>query len=423
MKLIHSFLLLTFISLFMACKKSPAEIEDQVIKPVKRNAGVIVGPAVTKTIGTGGGTLQANGVQLVIPAGAVSTPVNFSIQPIENTLTGSSRNAFRLLPEHIQFKKPVIVVFRYEASETAGTAPDLLHLAYQDSTGFFRMVMDTERDEAARTLTAHTTHFSDWTYVESLKIETDRSELIVGEQAHLKLMYHEILLNSLEKDPPIGAYVEYNIRSQIPRIQWKMGAGAGKLKPDGINCLYTAPTALSAVNPELVSVYVPVWNTAKKDYSRQAILTVPLTVMEDEFLVYTMDGIVYKNKSADCTTNECLKMEADNFYINAEMSGGQFILIRLLGDSFGQRSYPYGLDDDQSYMHIGGTEEWDWVTSKTPCPTCELQHSSGGVTITRYDAVGGYVEGKFTAEVWYQDGSYNPPKKEISGQFRIKRKL
>lgn len=423
MKLIHSILLLTFITLFMACKKSSTEIEDQVVKPVKRNAGAIIGPAVTKTIGSGGGTLEADGVQLIIPAGAVSAPVNFSMQPVENTLTGSSRNAYRLLPEHIQFKKPVTIVFKYDASETAGTAPALLHLAYQDSTGYFRMIMDTERDEAAHTLSAHTTHFSDWTYVESLKIETDRSELRVGEQAHLKLMYHEVLLSSLGIDPPLGEYVEYNIRSQIPRIQWKMAAGAGKLKPDGINCLYTAPAATTAVNPELVSVYVPVWNSVKKDYSRQAILTIPLTIMEDEYLSYTLDGIVHKNLTDDCPSDDCLRMEADNFYINAQMNDGQFILIRLLGYSFGQRSYVYGLEDDQSYIHVGGIGQWDWATSKTPCPTCDLQHSSGGVTITRYDGIGGYVEGKFTAELWYQDGTYNPPKKEISGQFRIKRRI
>ncbi|WP_158618207.1 hypothetical protein [Chitinophaga lutea] len=421
MKTFHLTLILAFAALLASCQKSPKEMDAPVVNPVKRNTGGTTGPAVSKTIGSDGGTLQATGVQLVIPAGAVSEPVNFSIQPVENTLTGSSRPAFRFLPEHIAFKKPVRIVLEYDASETAGTTPDLLHLAYQDPEGFFHMVMETERNVTARTLTALTTHFSDWTYVEALKIEADRTELKTGEQAQLKLMYYETLISPLEKDPPLGQYVDYYIRSQIPHIQWKLAVGEGTIKPDGINCLFTAPGAPPAVNPSLVSVYVPVWNSVKKDYSKQAILTIPLTVVEDEYLMYTLDGTTHINKK-DCGPEDCISMEADNFYINAEMSGGQYIRIRLLGESFGQRSYPYGLEDDQGYIIVAGMGEYDWATSKFPCPTCDEQHSSGSVTVTRYEAVGGYVEGKFTAEIWYQNGSYNPPKKQLSGQFRIRRK-
>lgn len=420
-----SYLLLIFASIafLSACRKPLKDIDASVVNPVKRNTGAITGPAESKIIGSDGGTLQAAGVQLIIPAGAVSEPVNFSIQPVENTLTGSSRAAYRFLPEHIEFKKPVTIVLAYDVAETAGTSADLLHLAYQDSAGYFHMVTETERNEAAYTLTAFTRHFSDWTYVEALKIETDRTELKTGEQAQLKLMYFETLISPLEKDPPLGQYVDYYIRSQIPRIQWKLAAGEGAIKPDGINCLFTAPGTLPTVNPALVSVYVPVWNPVKKDYSKQAILTVPLTIVEDEYVIYTLDGAAYVNKKEDCVVPGCISMEADNFYISAEMSGDQHIWIRLLGESFGERSYPYGLEDDQSYISVTGMGEFDWTTSKVPCPTCEEQHSSGSVTISRYEAVGGYVEGRFTAEIWYQNGSYNPPKKQLSGRFRVKRRI
>ena len=427
MKLMYYAILVILLSIPFACKKDVAnETPAPPVEAVKRSKGNPLGEPVSKMIDAAGGMLEAadKRMKVIIPPGAVTEATNFSIQLVQNTLTESSRPAFRLLPEGVEFKKPVTVEFSYKEKDLEGTAAGLLHLAYQDAEGIFYMVMETTRDENNQTLSTQTTHFSDWTFVEALKVEVDKPELNVGESANLKLMRYETLITPLVKDPPIGYYAEfYGPQSQLSKIKWSLAVGSGKITPAGIKCTYTAPATVPEVNPALISVTVPVWNDTKKDYSSQGIITVPITIVEDEYFVYTLDGVAHVNNRGDCATPNCISMEADNFYVAAQMKSNQYILIRLLGDEFGTKSYPYGLEDEQAYIMLTTDDEFDWMSSYYPCEHCEEAHSQGSVKLTKYEAVGGYVEGSFTGEVWYQDGSYNPPKKAIAGKFRVKRTI
>lgn len=421
-------LIISFIGIFLinsSCRKPSKDDLTQEVQAVKRPLGKPKGTITTKTIGPEGGSIYTadKKLQLIVPPGAVAAPVNFSIQPVENTLTGTNRQSYRLLPENVSFSKSITLVFTYDNADLADTRADLLRLAYQDKEGYFHLVTNTEYDETKETLSAQTTHFSDWTYVPLLQLISDKGNVKMGDDAQIKLMYYETLGGLLDKDPPIGGYVDYYIKAVIPRIKWKLSVGAGTIAANGTSCTYTAPSAMPSTNPALISAEVPFWNSTKKDYSRLAILTIPITIADDEFMTYTLDGVVHTNETEDCANGGCIEMEANNFYISAHMKGGQSILIRLLGDSFGTRSYPYGLKVDQAYITLGGNWEYEWWSSMFPCPACEEHHSSGSVKLTKYETIGGYVEGNFTAELWYQNGSYSPEKKEITGQFRIKRKI
>lgn len=410
----------------IGCKKTGSE-NQSTGEPVKRPAGNAIGQPIVKTIGEAGGTIENadKSFKVIVPQGAVTAATEFSVQLVENTLTESSRPAYRLLPEGLAFKNPVTIVFSYKDEDLTYSAPELLRLAYQKSDGIFYMAMETVLDKTAETISVQSTHFSDWTFAEEIKVEVDKSEVEPGKTANLKVMRLESLLAPLVKDAPLGSWVDFDVKSQISRIKWSLATGAGKLSPSGINCTYTAPGEVPATNPALITVKVPFYNSTKKDYSSEVILTVPIAVVEDEYFIVTLDGAQTVNDaSGDCTTPSCINMEADNFYVNATLKTGDHILIRLLGDSFGARSYPYGLEDNQAYLVLTGTEEFDWWSHKIPCPGCDELHSEGGVKITRYDTnIGGYVEGNFSGEVWLQNGSYNPPKKTISGKFRAKRTI
>jgi hypothetical protein len=50
-------------------------------------------------------------------------------------LPGGIGNAFRILPHGVQFKKPVIIKISYKPEDLAETLPELLDIAYQDTTG------------------------------------------------------------------------------------------------------------------------------------------------------------------------------------------------------------------------------------------------------------------------------------------------
>ncbi|MBO9728957.1 MAG: hypothetical protein J7623_10005 [Chitinophaga sp.] len=408
----------------ISCKKNSDNSLQTTARAVKRPFGTPKGAAIVKKIGPEGGSIStADGkIRMIIPPGAVTTSVDFSIQPVTNTLPGTKQPCYRLLPENVSFTKPVTLVFTYNDSDLVGTNINQLSLAYQDREGYFHVVMNTEYNKVQHTLTAQTTHFSDWTFLERIKIITDKDIIKPGEKAQLKIMTYENLDEFLGREATIGDLVEYYITANIPRIEWELAVGTGAIQPSGINCTYTAPPAIPSLNPIFISAILPIWNANTKDYSSLAMFTLPITISEDEFVTYTLDGVIHQNKIGSCI-GECMVLEADNFLLRAEMDNSDGILIRLLGDSFGTKSYPYGEEDDKAYIMFQGPEEWDWATNMQPCFKCDEHYSSGSVTITKYEPVGGYVEGRFTAELWYQNGSYNPPKKEISGQFRLKRRI
>ncbi|KIC94388.1 hypothetical protein [Flavihumibacter solisilvae] len=412
------------IASFCSCTKNGDKPAGSINnEPVKRPFGNPLGIAVTKTIGEAGGTLEMPGgnIKLVVPQGAVTTPVNFSLQEVQNTLPGSRAQSFRLLPENVDFKSPVTIIYSYEELDMEGTAPGLMYLAYQDKDGYYNIAHKTVLDEDTKILSVQTSHFSDWTIVELLKVTADKTEMQPNETANLKLQWYlGSLLAPLTTDYPIGDLQDYNGRN-ASKVSWSLAAGQGSIQPSGIKCGYKAPGEIPATNPALVSVSVPIsfYNNARPGV---AILTTPITTIADEYFIYTLDGVPHVNGGSGCTSPTCIEMEADNFYVSAEMKSGQHILVRLLGESFGTRSYPFGLEDDQAYIHVNMGDEFDWVSSRFPCEKCDEAHSSGSVKLTRYGNVGDYVEGEFTAEIWYSIG-YNPPRKSITGKFRVKRRL
>lgn len=118
-----SLLFITTIALivvFCSCRKNdigqddPPKLPDQ---PLKLAHGNIIGEIVTATIGPVGGTLT-----IEVPAGAIDAVAIFSIQEVENVLKSNS-SAYRLLPEGLNFKKPVKITYYYEYSAKGRTKP------------------------------------------------------------------------------------------------------------------------------------------------------------------------------------------------------------------------------------------------------------------------------------------------------------
>lgn len=130
--------------LIMSCRKDNDVVyneSDETITPT----GTPTGQAVHKMIDANGGELTSTDgtLKLTIPAGALSTATDITIQPISNELTGGIGDAYRLTPHGQTFNKPITITFNYNAADTTDSRPEFLDIAFQDAEGSWQMLTNT----------------------------------------------------------------------------------------------------------------------------------------------------------------------------------------------------------------------------------------------------------------------------------------
>lgn len=408
---------------FFACKKSDVGPSPQPpSEPVKYTVGLPTGAAIVKTIGAGGGSIETpdGSFRLSVPAGAVDAATAFTVQPVENTLQEGGPTTYRLLPEGLTFKKPVTITLSYAGADLNGTTPELLSLVYQDKEGYFHQAGATTLDKSAEELSVQTTHFSDWTWCEMMDIYADKTALKPGESAELVLKYYNGYSgNTKLADPRLGKLQEYNVTGSVNKLKWRLSAGEGSIQPAAARCTYKAPNAVPAVNPALVSVSVPTYNPASGDFSIETILTLPIYVLEDEYVTYTVDGVTHVNEPVE---DLGITMHpTDNFSIWANMTSGDGIDLLIPGQ-VGAGSYPFGTGDRKAYIDVRIGEGDPFISLTHACDLCDETQSPGAITITKMGAVGDYIEGEFSGNVWRLGVSGAPPH-PIKGKFKVKREF
>lgn len=406
---------------FFACKKSDVGPTTQMpTEPVKYPVGQPTGAAIVKTIGAEGGSIETpdGAFQLLVPAGAVATATEFTVQPVRNTLKEGGPTAYRLLPEGVTFKKPVTITLSYAGADLTGTSPELLSLVYQDDEDYFHQASATTVDKSAQKLSVQTTHFSDWTWCEMMDIYPDKTTLKPGESAELILKYYNGYSgNTKLADPRLGRLQEYNVTGSVNGLKWRLSAGSGSIQPAAARCTYTAPSSVPAVNPALVSVYVPTLSPVTGDFSIETILTIPIYILEDEYVTYTVDGVTHVNEPR--SELGIWFNPTNNFSIWANMTSGDGITLLIPGDvTVG--SYPFGNGDRKAYIDVRIGDGDPFFSLTHACDMCDETYSPGAITITKMGAVGDYVEGEFSGNVWRQGISGAPPH-PIKGKFKVKR--
>ena len=130
------------------------------------------GAAASATIGAAGGSLTSldGSLSLTIPPGALGADTNIQIQPITNLAHGGLAQAFRLAPNGQTFAQPVTLTFTYADQDIADAAPEVLGVAFQTPEGYWQLANNISVDKNAKTVSATTTHFTDWAYVEQFRI-------------------------------------------------------------------------------------------------------------------------------------------------------------------------------------------------------------------------------------------------------------
>ncbi|MBN8790216.1 MAG: hypothetical protein J0I84_24295, partial [Terrimonas sp.] len=160
--------------LFVSCKKEKKQVDDAplVITPLVRPSGISTGVAVTKIIGTSGGTIRSadGSLLIVIPAGALDINTTITVEPITNTNIAGIGSAFRLTPHGKIFSKPVTIIWAWAAHADSIGLLQTLGLAYQMDDGVWKFTGADSFDANNKTVSFSTTHFSDWSLMNRISL-------------------------------------------------------------------------------------------------------------------------------------------------------------------------------------------------------------------------------------------------------------
>lgn len=263
--------------LCQACGLLKGSADDPEILYPKTGVGTPTGPPVSKTIGPEGGMLtSADGkLTITVPRGSVMGNTQFSIQPITGESDRAVGGAYRLEPADSPFAVPVQLIRHYDENDLAGTPAAAAQLAFQDKDGSWHAQTSSKADEAARTLSVSTTHFSDWLILRTIGISPVKVSVLVGETVYIKV-------DSCPDRDPIQKYNiwKYFFGHDCRKVStnnstWSLN-GEGRLTStdDASGIVYTAPLVKPAdpVAHVTVDIDIPIRDPETgeiKTYSRK----------------------------------------------------------------------------------------------------------------------------------------------------------
>jgi hypothetical protein len=247
----------TLLVLVIACTKDFNLLtEPPPVTVAPTPVGTAIGPAVEKMIGAAGGTLASEDgeVELIVPAGAVTGNTNFSIQPITNFCPGG-KAVYRFSPSGQAFLVPVIIKFHYTDESIEGSLPELLGIAFQDTSGVWYGIPSANIDTLKKTIAVNARHFTDWGFLEALRIIpvgissvkiTENLDLqIVGRQPQPVRRFTGNSSPSADDDdlPPLPPNVPFMAEWYVNNIK-DGNAAIGKLttSPGTASSVFTAPS-------------------------------------------------------------------------------------------------------------------------------------------------------------------------------------
>jgi len=419
-----------FISITLAlfvgsCRKGPTAPPGPTFsKGTPMPKGIPIGDAITKTIGPLGGTISSADSEIIvtIPAGAVSTNTEFSIQPITNTAPNAIGNSYLLMPEGKHFEKPVSIQFEYTDDQIEGTVAGQLLIAYQDTAGIWNAAGGSQLDTIKKTITVTSAHFSRWSVFANTLLFVDKPSIDQKEIANLAV-FDVIKKKSLEDNEMLaalhqpGMYVPLDGSTPTTHDVSNWLAKDGTIQStNATTAKYTAPDYDPTPNPVTISVEVsdlvsPLVGPTSKTLKRKIYVS-------SSYLEIVLDGNtnIYPNATA-AFSNGSLHIQS----FNQASNGG--LLNPILS---GTGSFTWGNDGGGKdiFLWVGGIPFGDYYSVCEPSPHSET--TIGVINITKWaDKVGDFVEGDFEGEVVHNnaDRSCTNVKKNVSGRFRAKRTI
>ncbi|KAB7732839.1 hypothetical protein F5984_02500 [Rudanella paleaurantiibacter] len=255
------YLLLSVWLCLSACRTEPNPIAEPDPTGEVTDMGEPDGVALTQTISTQGGTLTTpdGRVRLSIPAGALDKPTAISIQPITNNTPNGVGQAYRFLPDGLQFKKPATLTLAYTESDVADSDPEALGIAYQRANRVWYAVPGKQMNPQKREISVPMPHFSDWSLFESFHLVS-----VSGGEGMFLDFGESMTLEVVEIAPLTGHTEEpLAIKTGGSGPKWSL-IGEGTLRPGGYTATYTAPRTEPKQNPVTLSVELTFGNSPAK---------------------------------------------------------------------------------------------------------------------------------------------------------------
>ncbi len=319
MKRYHLCVMIVILLLVVSCG---SDDDDPGIstQPIVTDKGSVIGSGISKSIGSAGGTVSsADGrLTVTVPAGALTTNTDISIQPITNEGPLGLGNGYRLSPEGTIFQVPVTLTFKYDDALLDDVNEDFLWIITQASNGSWNALLKSEVNTTAKTVTATTTHFSDWAlgrFIDLTLVPASKT-LVKGASVELKLTGFsrdkqqtddEALAPLVPIDPnaevltpltPIPPNEEQLLDFRV--TGWSLnGANApvsnsnGSLNASKSNATYKAPSEKPSVNPVAVTVHLEA--KGKNNSTTQYMVSSSITVVDSNlYLLVEIDGESYE---------------------------------------------------------------------------------------------------------------------------------
>src|SRR5678815_3080304 len=123
------------------------------------------------------------------PASASGAETDITIQPITNTAWGGVGSGYRLLPDGLTFSAPVEINFSLEDSLLAGSDTLFVDGARQDDEGVWGILKHRYIDWEARKLICTTSHFSDYTVIEAIRLRPGSATVPTLGTVNLRVRY------------------------------------------------------------------------------------------------------------------------------------------------------------------------------------------------------------------------------------------
>jgi hypothetical protein len=133
---------------------------------ISENEFIVI--ASTKTLGESGGALTGvdGKVSIKVPTGAIPDNTEVSIVVTEDVAPNGIGKIYTLTPEGTQFAEPVTLSFQYTDADALATPPSRMAIGYKKSDGKWQVMPTLKIDEATKTITTETLHFSQWSLLE-----------------------------------------------------------------------------------------------------------------------------------------------------------------------------------------------------------------------------------------------------------------
>lgn len=257
---------------FSACKKGGGGGTTEV-EPSKTPAGTNDGTAVTKTIGSTGGSIVSDDgeVELVIPSGALATNTDITLQPITNNIPTGRGKAYRFTPDGQQFGKDVTIKFHYTEEEAAFTKPEYMQVAFQNADGSWQVVDKVTNDVTNNVVSASVNHFTDFSQFDILRLVPASLYLKPGETKPFEIAYAGMTTNNV---------IAFGLNVLQTPVVWKANGVVNGNSTHGtiqstapVKANYTAPQTAPAINPVAIAAEVNIPFTVDGQHFNKGILT------------------------------------------------------------------------------------------------------------------------------------------------------